>query len=182
MGGPKKIIIIPGAFQAVKNYGDYNGIDIWLKNEPEKEILNPDCVIAHSLGVNFAFSLPWLKSCKFIFINPVIGKVSFINLIMRDIKYLFLEGIEMEKIIPFPNWIYAFKKCYQLSKINVLEEMRKLPKENITIIKGLKDDFFCDKKSVEIIKREGWRLIEVDAGHDWNQNIAEAVNKIISEN
>ncbi|TRZ64101.1 MAG: hypothetical protein D4Q79_02325 [Spirochaetia bacterium] len=182
MVNSRKIILIPGAFQTVRNYGNYNGVDIWLKNEPEKEFSNPDYVIAHSLGVNFALTLPNLKNCKFVFINPVIEKVSFINLIIKDIKFLFLEGIKIEKIVPFSNWIYSFKKCRQLSKINVLEEIKKLPKENITIIKGVKDDYFCDKKSAEIIKREGWRLIEIGAGHDWDQNIAEAVDKIIGEN
>ncbi len=101
---------------------------------------------------------------------------------MRDIKYLFSEGTGMDKIIPFSSWFYAFKKSHRLAKINTLEEINKLPKENITIIRGIKDYYFCDKESAETIKKEGLRLIEVDAGHNWNQNIADAVNKIIGEN
>ncbi len=75
MAFPKKIILIPGAFQKVEKYGNYNGISIWLKNNPGEEFLDPNCIIAHSLGVNFVLTIPNLKNCKFIFINPVIKMV-----------------------------------------------------------------------------------------------------------
>jgi hypothetical protein len=73
----KKIIVIPGAFQYAKNYGGYAGIDIWLKDNKQTEISNPDYIIAHSFGINFILTLKNLESCNFIFINPVIKKKVF---------------------------------------------------------------------------------------------------------
>jgi hypothetical protein len=85
----------------------------------------------------------------------------------------------MSKIVPVSSWFYALTKAYELSKINVLKEIKKIPKENVFIIRGNRDRFFCDNEIVELIKKENLPIIEVDAGHDWNQNIAEMVNKII---
>jgi hypothetical protein len=58
--------------------------------------------------------------------------------------------------------------------------MLEIPKENLIVIRGKKDNSFCDKKSVEILKNYGLTVIEVDAGHDWNENISQAVTSKIS--
>jgi hypothetical protein len=55
----------------------------------------------------------------------------------------------------------------------------KLPKENLYIIRGTRDTFFCDEVAVTIAKEHGFNIIEVDAGHDWNQDIAEAVEQVL---
>lgn len=176
-----KVLIVPGAFQMVKNYQGYDGIDIWLKKgRDDEKIVNADWIVAHSLGVNYVLSLPDLGSQKFVLINPLIKKRSFINLLFRDVGYIFLEGIGIKKIVPVVNWPYAFKKAFRLAKIDVLEIIKKMSKGNVTIIRGKDDSFFCDKESIDLVKQEGISLIEVDAGHDWNQNIADAVSDIIS--
>ena len=178
----KKVIIIPGAFQYVKNYGNYEGVDIWLKEKTDNEkIRNADFIIAHSFGANYVFSFPVSNNQKFILINPSIKKRNFVKLIIRDLKYLIFEKISLKKIIPIPSWFYAFKKVYKLSKIDTLKVIKQLPKENIFIIRGDKDNFFCDDEIVNIIKKENLPLIEVEAGHNWNKNIAKVVNKIIFE-
>jgi hypothetical protein len=176
-----KIIVFPGAFQYVKNYGNYDGLDIWLKNFQQKEISKPDCIVAHSAGVNFSLTLKNPENCKFIFINPLIKKRNILSVLLSWIKFLFVEGVKMEKIAPINNWPYDFKLIFKLLKVDVFDFIKKIPKDKITIIRGKKDDFFCDKKASEIIKKEGINLIEVDAGHDWNQNIEEAVTKLLGD-
>jgi len=42
-----KVLIFPGSFQFVKNYGNYDGWDIWLKPYPE-ELPFADYYIGHS--------------------------------------------------------------------------------------------------------------------------------------
>jgi hypothetical protein len=176
----KKIIAIPGAFQYVKNYGGYDGVDIWLKEKLNKEkVRNADFVVAHSLGANYVFSFPASHNQKFILVNPSVKKRSFVNLIIRDFKYLLSKEISLNKVIPISSWFYAFWKAYKLSKIDILGVLRKIPKENIFIIRGKRDKFFCDNETIDLIKKENFSLIEVDAGYDWNQNIAEMTNKII---
>ncbi len=53
--------------------------------------------------------------------------------------------------------------------------------ENLIIIRGKKDTYFCDGKSAEIIRNNKLQLIEIDAGHDWNDKIAELVDSIVSQ-
>ncbi len=165
----EKIIVIPGAFQYAKNYGNYDGLDIWLKGKLEEEkIKNADFVVAHSLGTNYVFSFPVSNNQKFILVNPSIKKRGFVNLVMRDFRYLLskIDSVKMGKIVPVLHWPSAFYKAYKLSKIDILSVLKKIPKENIFIIRGKRDRFFCDDEVVNLIKKENLPLIEVDAGHD----------------
>jgi hypothetical protein len=174
----KKVLVFPGAFQYVKNYGGYDGIDIWVRGESEKKIVGrPAVVVAHSMGANFALAAPDFSGCKFILVNPLVKKRSFVNLLIQDIQYLLSQKVTMEKIVPFRNWWYAFKKAYRLSKVDTLACIRKMPRGSVIVLRGRKDIFFCDKESAEIIKKEGVSLVEVDAGHDWNRNIADLVKR-----
>ena len=179
----KNVLVFPGAFQSVKNYGNYEGIDIWLKSHFKEKIPTSDYVIAHSAGAIFALTLfDHFQGCKLILINPPIKKRNIFNLSIRWIKFLILEGIKREKVVPVVNWIYGLKKLFKLLRIDTLEIIKKIPKDNLVIIKGKKDNFFCDKESAEIIKNNNIILIEVEAGHDWNEKIAEVVNELISRN
>jgi len=175
----KRIIIVPGGFQYVKNYGGYDGVDIWLKSSP-KNLPTADYYIGHSGGVNFILShYDSIHSGKFIFINPLIRKRNILSLLWNWIKFFFIEGIRRKKIVPINNWLYGFKLVLKLLKVDVFGIIQKIPKEKFFIIKGKNDVWFCDKKSAEMIRNSGIKLIEVDAGHDWNQNIAETVKKFI---
>lgn len=178
------ILVIPGAYDRVQNYGGYPGIDIWMRDDPAdaQRIAQADWIIAASSGPNFAFSHHVRQDQKFILINPLVKQRSFFELVIRDIKFLLYEGVDVQKMIPFSRYAFAFQRARQVTKVNVLDALRKLPKEHIFIIRGTQDRFFCEDECLEIIKREGFHLTEVDAGHLWNQYIAEAVKKIIEQN
>jgi len=179
----KSILVFPGAFQFVKNYGNYNGVDIWLKNGRRGKIPKTDFIVGHSAGAIFALTLSDnFQGCKFILINPPIKKRNILNLFLRWIKFLILEGIRTEKVVPITNWIYGLKKLSKLLKIDTLEIIKKIPRDNLVIIRGKKDKFFCDQESGEIIKNNNINVIEVEAGHDWNEKIAGVVNELISSN
>ncbi len=176
----RKILILPGSFSLVSSYEGYEGIDIWLKNTKKSEISDTDWVIAHSAGVNYLLSKPISNKQKIILINPLVKKKSLFNIFIRDICFFIDEGISKCKIIPISSWLFAFIKIIKLlKKINVLEELRKIPKENVFIIRGLKDNYFCDKKNAELIRKEGFTLYEVEAKHNWNPNISEKAKEII---
>lgn len=175
----KKVLVIPGSFSLVSAYGGYDGVDIWLKNSKLINMDESSWIIAHSAGVNYLFSQSIPSNQKIILINPLVKKINLISLLIRDIRFFIAEGIDRNKIIPLSSWFYAFKKVLKLLKINVLENLRKLPKENVMIIRGTKDYYFCDSENADLIKNEGFTLFEVDARHNWNKNIAEIVNKII---
>jgi len=174
-----KVLVIPGSFSLVSVYEGYKGIDIWLKKNESVEIGENDWIIAHSAGVNYLLSQNISNNQKIILINPLVKKRKFISLVIRDIEFFIAEGMKKAKIIPLSSWFYASKKVLRLLRINVLENLQKLPKENIVIIRGVKDYYFCDSENAELIKKEGFALFEVDAAHNWNQNIANKVEEII---
>ncbi|MDE2399531.1 MAG: hypothetical protein KGL67_00750 [Patescibacteria group bacterium] len=175
----KKALIFPGAFQYVKNYGGYDGLDIWLKSFPD-ELPVADYYIGHSGGVNFILShYNSIKNGKFILVNPLIKKENFLFVLIRWFKFFFTEGISWRKVTPIRSWLFGIKRVLEILNIDVLDTIIKIPKENITIIRGKNDNYFCDKKSVEILKNKGFKVLEVDAGHDWNENIAKVVKSCI---
>jgi hypothetical protein len=174
----EKAIVIPGSFSLLTAYSGYRGIDIWLKSA-DKSVGECEWVIAHSAGAAYFLTRPELHGKKVIFINPLVKKRSWFSLFVRDIKFFIYEGIG-KNIIPYSSYPYAAIQVLKLLKVNVLEGVRKLPKENVFIIRGTKDYYFCDSEDVELIKKEGFNLYEVEAAHNWNENIAKKVGEIIS--
>lgn len=133
------------------------------------------------MGVNYLLSQPISNNQKIILVNPLVKKRKLINLFIRDIKFLLKEGTYWNRIVPISSWFFAIRRVIQLIKVSVLENLLKLPKENVVIIRGIRDKYFCDLENVELIKREGFTLFEVDAGHNWNENIARKVKEVIYE-
>lgn len=176
----KKITLFPGGFQCVKNYGDYEGVDIWIGEEFPDGLKDSDIFIGHSAGASFALQYAANRTSKYIFVNPLVKKRNIFFLSLRWLKYAFQEGLPMKKFIPVKYWPGALKKILELVKVDFLSAIKDIPKGNITIIRGKKDNFFCDEEAARIIRENSVRLIEVDAGHDWNENIEEAVRKIIN--
>ncbi|MFA5925865.1 MAG: hypothetical protein WC831_02930 [Parcubacteria group bacterium] len=176
----KKTLLFPGGFQFVRNYGGYDGPDSWLRENCLGTEAKADYFIGHSIGASSALSyFEGNPESKFILFNPLIKKRNILDLIFRWMRFLLEERIEWIRIVPVRNWISGFGKIWKLLKIDVLAEMEKIPKGNLIVLRGKNDRFFCDEESAKIIKRKNIRLIEVEAGHDWNKNVKEAADKLI---
>jgi hypothetical protein len=174
-----EVLVFPASFQTVKNYGGYDGWDIWLKAFPN-ELPAADYYVGHSGGAHFILArLGSIQKGKLIFINPQIRKRNLLSLFISWMEFFFSEGIKWEKITPIRSWPFGFKRLFEVLKVDVFGIMSKIPKENLVIIKGKNDNYFCDKESAEILKNNGFEVVEVEAGHDWNENIAEAVASYI---
>ncbi len=186
MGKPSitpRVLIFPGAFQMVKNYGNYDGLDIWLKSCSIKEIPAARYYVGHSGGVNFILShYDAIRNGKFIFVNPLIKKRSLLVLFWEWIKFFFGEGIPLRKLVPINNWPYGLRQILALLKVDVFDIIQKIPQKDLVVIRGKDDHYFCDERSAEIIRNNGIKLVEVDAGHDWNENVARAVEGLIGLN
>ncbi|QQS15280.1 MAG: response regulator [Candidatus Moraniibacteriota bacterium] len=176
----KNIFLAPGAGQYVKNYEIGDGADIWLGQETIP-IDNPHCFIGHSLGVNFLLSKKINTACTLICVNPLVKKRALFSLFIRWIKFLLFEGIPKEKLVPLAYWPSNIKKALQLLKIDTLHELQRFPKENISIIRGTEDKYFCTTDDVAVLKNHGFTVFEVPAGHDWNENIKNTVASILQE-
>lgn len=170
------VCLVPGTIQYVKNYG-YDGLDIWIKSE---EII-PDAkiFIGHSLGASFILGSNVNYNNKFIFINPLIKERCFPLHFVNWVRFLISEGFAVKKAVPVGCWWHTFRQVLLLLKVDVLKQMRKIPKENILIIRGKHDNYFCDRENAEILKANNFNLIEVEAGHDWNENVASSVEDIV---
>ncbi len=123
----ENIVLVPGAMRNVEHYGDFNGLDIWM-GESDEEI-SPDvkCFIGHSLGVNHILNLNIESGNKFIFINPLVRRRNIVNLFVRWLKFMMLEGLSRKTIVPIRYWIHTFKQALFLLKTDVLDEMKKIP-------------------------------------------------------
>ncbi len=182
MDPTQKIIIIPGAYDLVKNYGGYSGIDIWLgenKEKNEQKLREAEWIFAASSGPNYVLASPAFKNQKLILLNPLVKKRGPFSMFVRCVRFMLAERLPMRKLIPSSRYVFALRRLYHLLQFDTLSALRKLPKDQFIIIRGKHDKFFCDDESVAIMKREGFRYIEVDAGHIWNQNVADAVKNIL---
>jgi hypothetical protein len=175
-----KILLFPGAFQFVANYRNYDGVDIWLKSTSLKKFPSADYYIGHSAGSAFI-----LRNCilpansKFILVNPLIRKRGVFSAGLSWIKYFLSEGIDQKKIVPAANWFHGLRLVKQLLDVDFSVVIGKIPKENIVIIRGKNDHWICDEESAKILKDKEIHCIEVDAGHDWSENIAVAVENLL---
>jgi hypothetical protein len=68
----------------------------------------------------------------------------------------------------------------QLLDVDFSSATDKILKNNIVVIRGKNDHWICDEESAKIIKEKKIQCIEVDAGHDWNENIARTVEGLLS--
>jgi hypothetical protein len=178
--GERKALVFPGAFQMVKNYGDFPGTDIWLQRKDAHAINGVTHVIAHSLGAAEALRRYTSdKNIRFILVNPLLEKKNIFVFLWKWIKFILIEGIAREKIIPAKEWLYALKKTISLLKTDVLEELKKVPYDHVIITRGNHDFFFCTKQSAHAARKEGFRVIEADAGHDWNDNISQIIQDLL---
>lgn len=173
----KDVFFVPGTGQYVKNYGDVAGVDIWLGHGE----ISPDatCFIGHSLGAHFLLSTLPDPSKRFIFINPLIKKRNILSLFVRWIRFLLFEGIPMKKLVPVSLWPNNIQTALRLLKTDVLEKLQQIPAENITVIRGMHDAYFCTEEDVALLQERGIDVREVSAGHDWNENINNAVMDIL---
>lgn len=178
-----KILLFPGAFQYVRNY-PYEGVDIWLKADPLDTSYDADCYIGHSAGASFILANHPIKESKFIFINPIVKKKHLMLFFWDWLRFFIFEGVWMikrEKVIPVRNWLYGLRQVLKLLRIDVLTFIREVPKDNLIVIRGRGDHYFCDEESAETLKENHLTLIEVDAGHDWDEEIARAVRCVLEE-
>ncbi|MFA5961482.1 MAG: hypothetical protein WC848_02275 [Parcubacteria group bacterium] len=173
----KEICVLPGTGQIVKNYG-YDGLDIWITGQIEV-IPDAKVFIGHSLGASFILKSKVNSASKFIFINPLVKKRNFFMHFINWIRFLVFEGFKVKKAVPAKYWGHTFRQVVVLLRVDVLKQLKQIPKENIIIIRGKFDNYFCDRENFEILKANNFSLLEVDAGHDWNANVAKAVASII---
>ncbi|MFZ5391103.1 MAG: hypothetical protein ACOZAJ_02390 [Patescibacteria group bacterium] len=170
------IVFVPGAWTIGKHYGPWPTVDIWLKEVATKLTNQPKVIIAYSLGASWALShIKFDNNTKFILINPLLDKKPLPKLFINWLKFLKQENIKDSILTNPTNWLHGFSLVIDLAKINLWPYLLKIPKENLVIIKGDKDNFFCDQAGFNKAFKYNLKTQIVSAGHNWNHNIVQTV-------
>jgi hypothetical protein len=180
----KKIIFIPGWMHNVSHYQKYQGLDIWTEDfDPQKRI-EADFLIGHSTGANFCLvNWKFNRNTKLILVGVLVPRRNILGWIGQWLKFIIFERQQSIKGVINLKYIFStLKKVNELSKSDPLEIIREIPKEQVVFIRGKNDKFFFDKKVAELLKAEGFRLIEVkNASHHWNNEIDGIIAKLTAE-
>ncbi len=158
----------------------YEGIQIWQGEfNPDKKI-KADVVIGHSIGAYYAL-LNWLKfkNYKLILVNPPLPQKKILPLIFRWTKYITQEPVYHVKTIAWKYLLSNILNVIKLHQLNIEEIINQVSRDNLYIIRGVEDKYFCDVASAQFIKNHGWNLIEVPGcGHNWNKKFDEVIAKL----
>lgn len=177
-----KFVFIPGWMSMGKIYGYENSLDIWTSNiNPEKKV-ETQYLVGHSAGALFAL-LNWdaNRNTKLILVGPMIPKRSVLSWLIRWGKFILTEGTHMPfgriKLgVYFISGTLRLLKLIQLDSFNI---MRRVPRENIIVVRGKQDNYLCDDEVVSLLKENDIPVIEVNGlGHDWNERASEVVEKL----
>lgn len=181
----QKILFIPGWMHSVEFYKKYEGLNIWLdKNEWDREINSePEYVAGHCIGANFALmKFGGNKKIKFILVNPIVPKRSFIAWAIKWLKYFLFSGEIMlndRKMLKM-NYIRGFLKAKQIARNDLFKLLKKVSRENVVVLRGEDDKYFFDKEAADLVRLRGIKVIEVEgAGHSWDEKFDEAIKQII---
>lgn len=173
-----KFFVFPGWFSRVKNYGLGQGAEIWQMAVNPTANFDAEYLLGHSLGANFAL-IAWRanRNAKLILVSPLIPKRSVLSWFWRWLGYVFSEGLIVSPGDILANRIwFALREGLKLLRKDFSEIIQEIPRENLLIIRGKDDKYFCDQAAADFFKKENIALIEVEGcGHNWSEKIKEAV-------
>jgi hypothetical protein len=178
-----KIIFIPGWMDTVENLVNWPGLDIWKKKIDINQKIEAEYVVGYSSGANWAL-VNWQKNknTKLILVSPLVPKRKVRNWFFRWLKHEIFEGskISAKRSKCFHHVIRGIVGLVKLMQVDPILIIDEIPKENIVIVKGKKDNNFFDAEAAEMIKEKRIRLIELEeVGHNWNKKIILEVQKIV---
>jgi hypothetical protein len=143
-----------------------------------------NCIIGYSLGALIALR-DWKleKISKLILINPPLPKRNVFIWLYRWTKYSAKEGLA-QNIHHFTfNPIRLILEIITGAKLlmkNYSEIIKNIPKNNLFVIKGEKDEFFCDNRAVNFLKSLDKDVIEIKSvGHNWHIEIENTIKNLI---
>lgn len=177
----KNVLVLPGWMTSIDLYKDSKNFDICIGKLNEK-CFYADCVVGLSLGALVVLRDTEKIKGKIILINPPLPKRNLLSWFGQWCSFIKHEGLFFERQHftknPF-KFILAISSCLKLL-LTDFEPIIRNHKENITILRGVKDDFFCDNKAVEFFKSNKVQYIEFNGGHNLSQEMEITLHAIIT--
>lgn len=185
MNKKDKVIIIPGWMDRSYYHCKWKDLNFWGEEIKLDKKIKEDFIIGHCAGAPIALSI-WKnnKDKKVILVNPLLPKRNFLAWVRRFFRFSIKEPL-LNPVSRIPMFFRiftgGFAKLLRAIKIDSIDIIKKIPKENIFIIYGENDNYFFDKEARRIIENIGLKTIEVkDAGHNWNKKFNSEIEKIIN--
>lgn len=170
---------------AAKMYGDkYPVLEIW------KDKIKPGCdvaadyVVAHSLGCNWALiNFQHSRNTKLILVNPLIPKRNIFIWFFQWLWFMVSGFRSKNKEITnnFGQLIFGLSQSVKLLRSDIGSMIKNLPKENIYVLRGKEDKYFCDEKCRIYLSQNNIKTIELNTNHDWSEKYVLAIDEIINK-
>lgn len=172
----RKVLLLPGWMTALKLYKDNDDFDIKIGNLDE-DSAQANYVIGLSLGALVVLQNVDRINGKIILINPALPKRNLLTWFIHWVKFITTDGLffERQKFTKNPiKFIATVFNCIKLLNADFSKQLDAI-KDRLTIICGKNDKYFCDNKAVEFINLKGIKLIEVEGGHNWSEEVEKAL-------
>ena len=140
-------------------------------------------VIGVSLGALIALrDIENIKG-KIILINPPVPKRSIMIWFVQWVKFVVSDGLflERQKFTVNPiRYISGIIDYIKLLSVDFSKTLDNISQDKITVIRGKNDTFFCDEFSVSFLHSKNIKVIEVESGHNWNEEIEKTLDNLLS--
>ncbi|MDP3957433.1 MAG: alpha/beta hydrolase [bacterium] len=179
----KNIVYIPGWMDRGEIHGYWNSRDVWAKERDVQLNSETRYVIGHSVGALIALDC-WQKKkdLRLILVGPLVPRRSYPAWLWRWVKFVLYEGIplSLERMKTFLYIVQGTVRMVRLMHIDPFMIIEQIPRENVLIIRGKDDLFFCDEEAMKIFKEKGVPVVEIDgAGHNWHPKIDTAIEEYL---
>lgn len=179
----EKITFIPGWMDIGERHGYVNSLNLWSEKVNLVNKIKTEYVVGHSMGALGALiNWKYNENTKLILVGPLIMKRNILSWLILWVKFMFKEKTPMpkERLILMIHIFSGIKKLIELLKINYFEIIDTIPREDLIVIRGELDNYFCGKETVDELRKRNIRVFDIKGvGHNWNKKIDEKISEII---
>lgn len=178
------ILLFPGWMQNNFLYEEYSYVNLWEKKYTEPDITGVKYLLGHSMG-SWPALLSWKQNtdATVILFNPLIVKRNSFNLLFRFITMMLISpgsAKAWKHRVKLRYLPVAVKNALFFREIKALEIIKEIPSDQLIIIKGKNDKYFCDLEVAAILGSYKISFIELaDVNHFWSTEVGTFIKQLI---
>jgi len=176
-----RYLLLPGWMESLQLYEDQKDLHVCI-GKLDGECTSSDCVVGLSLGaLSVLKNIKQIKG-KIILVNPPLPRRNIVRWFVQWFDYVTHEGLFLERQTFTKNPIRFGKgllQCIQLLTTDFSQIFDDpIQNKNITVVRGKSDRYFCDERAVRFLHSKGIAIIEIESGHNWNEEIEKRIISI----
>jgi len=175
----RKILVYPGWFESLRTYRT-NDL-VFRSGAIEESDFGADHIIGMSLGALIVLKNATRVSGRIVLINPPVPRRGLLVWAVQWMKFMRHEGLmcNRQKFTANPMKFLRFaSEALKLLTTDFSDVLESLPPSKALVIRGRHDSFFCDDQAVNFLKSKNIEILEVDSGHNWSEQIEEALSRL----